>query len=66
MDINEKYQELGNWARCILEVHKDKPGLFTCEQIIKELMERYEKLQFEPFEIERYEKLQSEPIEEDV
>ncbi|WP_165602796.1 hypothetical protein [Lederbergia galactosidilytica] len=50
MDINEKYQELGNWARCILEVHKDKPGLFTCEQIVKELTKRYEQLRFETIE----------------
>ncbi|GIN71178.1 hypothetical protein J14TS2_16530 [Bacillus sp. J14TS2] len=47
MDLNEKYQNLGHWAKCILDLHKEKPGLFNDKAIVEALLKRYEQLQFE-------------------
>ncbi len=47
MDLNEKYHNLGHWAKCILDLHNDQPGLFNDKAIVEALLKRYKQLQFD-------------------
>ena len=44
MDLNEKYQELGQWAKTLLDLHNEDPKEYDPEKIVQALNKRYEKL----------------------
>ncbi|MCJ8008935.1 hypothetical protein ACFFF5_21205 [Lederbergia wuyishanensis] len=52
MDLNTKYQELGHWAKTLLDLHNEDPNEYRAEKIVNALNKRYLKLGFKPREDE--------------